>query len=108
MTPSNPVVAALVDAVNAGDRTAFYDLLTGDAVLTDDGTARDLTAWCDANLFAAAARLTPQREEPDGSRLIIAIHDEKWGDMTTYWDFTVEGDKIGRIDTGQAAAIGED
>ncbi|WP_026931130.1 hypothetical protein [Glycomyces tenuis] len=107
MTPSNPTVAALVDAVNAGDRTAFYALLTGDAVLTDDGVARDLAEWCDSNLFDADARLTPQRETMGGSRLIVAVHDDKWGDMTTYWDFTVDGDKIGRIDTGQAAAIGE-
>ncbi|WP_026922320.1 hypothetical protein [Glycomyces arizonensis] len=108
MRPSNPVVAALVDAVNAGDRTAFYDLLTGDAALTDDGVARDLAEWCDANLFDADARLTPEREALDGSRLIVAVRDDKWGEMTTYWDFTVDGDKIGRIDTGQAAAIGED
>ena len=107
MTPSNPVVAALIDAVNAGDRTAFFDLLTGDATLTDDGAERDLSEWCESNLFEANARLSPKREAMDGSRLIIDVHDDKWGEMTTYWDFTVDGDKIGRIDTGQAAAIGE-
>lgn len=107
MTPSNPTVAELIEAINAGDRTAFYDLLAGDAVLTDDGVARDLVEWCDSNLFDADARLTPQRETGDGSRLIVAVHDDKWGDMTTYWDFTVDGGKIDRIDTGQAAAIGE-
>ena len=107
MEPSNPIVASLIRAVNAGDRTAFYDLLTGDATLTDDGTERDLAAWCDSNLFDSNARLTPKRESREGSRLIVDIHDDKWGDMTTYWDFTVDGDKIGRIDTGQAAAIGE-
>ncbi|MCH7232636.1 hypothetical protein L0U85_17520 [Glycomyces sp. L485] len=107
MTPSNPVVAALVDAVNSGDRTAFFDLLTGDATLTDDGVERDLSEWSEANLFEANARLIPTREAMGGSRLIVEINDDKWGEMTTYWDFTVDGDKIGRIDTGQAAAIGE-
>ncbi|GAB3644610.1 nuclear transport factor 2 family protein [Glycomyces tarimensis] len=107
MRPSNPIVAALIDAVNAGDRTAYFDLVTGDAALTDDGSERDLAEWSETNLFEANARLTPTRESMGGSRLIVEVHDDKWGEMTTYWDFTVDGDKIGRIDTGQAAAIGE-
>ena len=30
--------------------------------------------------------------------------DDTWGQMSTYWRFQVTGDKISRIDTGQARA----
>ena len=42
---SDPTVDAFIAAVNAGDRTAFFDLLTPDVSMSDDGTDRDVRAW---------------------------------------------------------------
>ena len=39
---ADPVVRKLVEAVNAGDRDAFFALLTEDATMSDDGSDRDL------------------------------------------------------------------
>jgi hypothetical protein len=39
---ADPVVRRLVEAVNAGDRDAFFGLLTEDATMSDDGSERDL------------------------------------------------------------------
>jgi hypothetical protein len=35
-------------------------------------------------------------------RLVAAINDDTWGEIPTFWRFQVTGDKISRIDTGQA------
>jgi hypothetical protein len=36
--PSNPVVRRFVAALNAGDRPAFFAVLTSDATMSDDGS----------------------------------------------------------------------
>ncbi|MDX6350997.1 MAG: hypothetical protein QOF84_5787 [Streptomyces sp.] len=100
--PSNPVVSALVDTVNNGDRAAFMDLLASDAVLTDDGSRRALEDWIDREIFTANGRMAVQGEDPDGLNLTVRFHNDTWGDMNTRWHFEVAGGRISRIDTGQA------
>jgi hypothetical protein len=39
---TDPVVRQFVEAANAGDREAFFALLTPNASMSDDGTERDL------------------------------------------------------------------
>ena len=39
---ADPVVRKFVEAVNAGDRDAFFALLTENATMSDDGSDRDL------------------------------------------------------------------
>ena len=41
---TEPAVRALIAAINAGDREAFFAALTPDATMSDDGTDRDLAA----------------------------------------------------------------
>ena len=41
---TEPAVQALIAAINAGDRQAFFAALTPDATMSDDGTDRDLAA----------------------------------------------------------------
>ena len=36
---------ALVEAINANDRAAFFGLLAPDATMSDDGSDRDLESW---------------------------------------------------------------
>jgi ketosteroid isomerase-like protein len=100
--PSNPVVRRLVAAINDGDRDAFLATLTPDATLTDDGNPRPLTDWIDREIFTAHGHMNVERDEEDGLRLLARYRNDTWGEMMTFWHFQVTGDKISRIDTGQA------
>ena len=100
--PSNPVVARLVAAINDGDRDAFLATLIPDATLTDDGNPRSLTDWIDREIFSVHGHMNVEREEEDGLRLLARYRNDTWGEMPTFWRFHVIGDKISRIDTGQA------
>jgi hypothetical protein len=100
--PSNPVVASLVAAINDGNRDAFLATLAPGAVLTDDGNQRSLTGWIDREIFSVHGHLTIEREEEQGRYLLARYRNDTWGEMSTFWRFQVAGDKISRIDTGQA------
>ena len=99
---SNPVVRRLVAAINDDDRDAFLATLTPDATLTDDGNPRSLHDWIDREIFSARGRMNVEREEQDGLYLLARYRNDTWGEMSTFWRFQVTGDKISRIDTGQA------
>ena len=100
--PSNPIVGRLVAAINNADREAFLAVLSPDATLTDDGNPRILTEWIDREIFSVNGHLTVDREEEQGLRLLARYRNDTWGEMSTFWRFQVSGDKITRIDTGQA------
>lgn len=100
--PSNPAVHRLVAAINDGDREAFLATLAPGATLTDDGNPRSLTEWIDREIFSVHGHLTVEREGDDGLRLLARYRNDTWGQMSTYWRFQVTGDKISRIETGQA------
>lgn len=38
----------------------------------------------------------------NADRLLARYRNDTWGEMSTFWRFQVSGDKITRIDTGQA------
>ena len=100
--PANPVVGRLVAAINDGDRDAFLAVLSPDAELTDDGHPRALTDWIDREIFSVHGHLTVEREDEQGLRLLARYRNDTWGEMSTFWRFQLAGDKISRIDTGQA------
>jgi len=100
--PSSPVVRGLVAAINDGDREAFLAMLTSDATLPDDGNPRSLHDWIDREIFSVHGHMTVEHEDDDGLRLIARYRNDTWGEMRTFWRFQVTGDKISRIDTGQA------
>jgi hypothetical protein len=95
-------VRRLVTAINDGDQDAFLAKLTPDAALTDDGNPQSLRDWVDREIFSSHGHLTIEREEEHGLRLLALYRNDRWGEMSTYWRFQVTGDKVSRIDTGQA------
>jgi hypothetical protein len=99
---ADPVVRAFVTAVNAGDREAFFALLTRGATMSDDGTERDLEAWVDREIFDADGRMEIESQSADGRSLIVAYANSTWGAMRTRWRFEIEGDLVSRFETGQA------
>ncbi|AUG81263.1 hypothetical protein CFP65_6616 [Kitasatospora sp. MMS16-BH015] len=98
----DPTVQALIDAINKGDRTAFFALLTPDATMSDDGTGRDLAPWVDREIFSANGRLTVTSEAADGCSLTADYANDTWGTMRTAWRFTVTDGRISHFETGQA------
>ena len=100
---SDPVVRAFVAAVNANDRDAFFALLTPDATMSDDGSERDLEEWVDREIFSANGRMEVESESDEGRSLIVNYTNSTYGAMRTAWKFVVDGDKVSRFETGQAA-----
>lgn len=99
---TDPVVQAFITAVNKGDQTAFYDLLTPDATMSDDGTDRDLREWTAREIFDDNGHMEVESSSEDGKSLIIRYRNDTWGEMRTYWRFDVESGKVSRFETGQA------
>jgi hypothetical protein len=99
---SDPVVRKLVEAVNAGDRNAFFALLTPDATMSDDASERNLEEWVDREIFTADGRMEVESQSDDGRSLDVNYTNSTYGSMRTHWSFTVEGDKVKRLETGQA------
>ncbi|MEU6704827.1 nuclear transport factor 2 family protein [Streptomyces wuyuanensis] len=99
---SDPAVRAFVEAVNAGDRTAFEAALAPGATMSDDGSDRDLTEWTDREVFATRGHMDVESESGGGRSLVVRYRNDAWGEMRTAWRFTVEEGKIARFDTGQA------
>jgi len=98
----NPVVGAVVAAINSGDRAAFNALLAPDATMADDGSDRDLEEWIDQELFSANGRIRVESESDGGLYLQAQFRNDTWGEMRTAWRFTVVDGSVTRIETGQA------
>ncbi|WP_282784264.1 nuclear transport factor 2 family protein [Nocardia sp. CC201C] len=98
----DPAVRRFVDALNAGDRDAFYGVLTADATMSDDGSDRDLRQWTASEIFDTAGRMDIQSVSEGGRALVADYSNSRWGAMRTAWRFEVDGDKISRFETGQA------
>ena len=93
---------AFVAAVNAGDRDAFFALLTPDASMSDDGSERDLEEWVDREIFSANGRMDVDEQSDDGRSLEVTYTNSTWGAMHTTWRFIIEDDQVSRFETGQA------
>jgi hypothetical protein len=99
---TDPAVRALVTAVNAGDREAFFAALAPGATMSDDGTERNLEEWVDREIFSSAGHMEIESEDEDGRHLMVTYSNETYGAMNTEWRFEVEGGKVTRFETGQA------
>src|SRR5262245_33683687 len=99
---TDAVVRRFIEAVNAGDREGFFALLTEGATMSDDGSERDLTDWVDRELFSAEGRMEVDSQSDDGRSLIVNVTNSTYGTMRTHWEFTVEGERVTRFETGQA------
>jgi hypothetical protein len=98
----DPAVRAFIDALNAGDRTAFQAALAPDATMSDDGTDRDLTEWTEKEIFSSQGHLEVESAEDEGRRFVANYSNSTWGAMRTRWAFTVRDGKVARFETGQA------
>jgi hypothetical protein len=102
MSVTEPAVQALIAAINAGDREAFFGVLAPDATMSDDGADRNLADWAEREIFTVHGHLDVISAEDGGRSLIAAYRNDTWGEMRTRWAFTVTGGTISRFETGQA------
>ncbi|HEV2636760.1 MAG TPA: nuclear transport factor 2 family protein [Actinocrinis sp.] len=98
----NPVVSALVAALNAGDRAAFTALLAPGATMSDDGSDRDVQEWIEREIFSANGHIRVESESNGGLGLLAQFRNDAWGEMRTTWRFEVDGGLVTRFETGQA------
>ncbi|GAB4589524.1 nuclear transport factor 2 family protein [Nocardia sp. IFM 10818] len=97
----DPTVQKFVDAVNTHDVDAFFETLTADASMSDDGAERNLAQWTDSEIFATNGRM--KVESVGGPTEFVADYsNDRWGSMRTAWRFTVRDGLISRFETGQA------
>ena len=99
---TDPVVLSFIETINAGERDEFFALLADGATMSDDGSERDLTEWVDREIFSAGGRMEVESQSDDGRSLIIDVTNATYGTMRTHWEFTIDGDKVARFETGQA------
>jgi hypothetical protein len=100
---ADPVIRRFIEVVNAGDRDTFFGLLTSDASMSDDGSERDLEEWVDREIFSSQGRMEVESQSDDGRSLIVNYTNSTYGTMRTTWKFIVDGDRVARFETGQAA-----
>ncbi|QLY32156.1 nuclear transport factor 2 family protein [Nocardia huaxiensis] len=101
MTQLDRTVQKFVDAVNSHDVDAFFETLTADASMSDDGAERNLAQWTDSEIFATNGHM---KVESVGSptEFVADYSNDRWGSMRTAWRFTVRDGLISRFETGQA------
>ncbi|MFE5766899.1 nuclear transport factor 2 family protein [Streptomyces sp. NPDC056485] len=99
---TDPTVRAFVTAVNAGDQSAFFALLTPDATMSDDGSDRDVAQWAEKEIWSASGHMDVVSESDGGLALIVDYRNDTWGEMRTAWRFVTDSGRIGRFETGQA------
>jgi hypothetical protein len=99
---TDPAVQAVIAAVNAGDREAFFAALAPGATMSDDGTDRAVAGWADREIFSTAGHLDVIEARDGGRSLIAGYRNSRWGEMRTRWAFTVTGGRVSRFETGQA------
>lgn len=99
---NDAAVLTLIEAINRGDRDAFFAVLSEDATLSDDGTERDLATWVDREIFESNGHLDVETATDEGRSLVARYRNDTYGTMRTRWRFDVRDGKVTRIEAGQA------
>ena len=100
---TNPVIKAVIEALQNGDRKTWSALFEPDAELYDDGSPRSLKEFT-RDAFGHERFTSIDRVENNGLDLTGAFHSDRWGDFQTYFRFQLSpAGKINRLDIGQAS-----
>jgi hypothetical protein len=100
---TNPVVKQAIDALQAGDKQAWFALFTNNAQLFDDGNKMNFKSFFEKAL--GHERFTSiDKVEQNGLHIYGKFHSDQWGDFKTYFKFTVDANgKISKLEIGQAS-----
>jgi hypothetical protein len=99
---TQPIVKKAIDALQAGDKTAWFALFTDDAALYDDDNEKNFRHFFEKAL--GHERFTAiDKVENSGLHLYGRFHSDTWGNFKTYFKFFINPEgKIYRLDIGQA------
>lgn len=100
---SNPLVKQAIEALQSGDKQAWFALFTNDAQLFDDGNKMNFKSFFEKALgherFTSIGKV-----EQNGLHVYGKFHSDQWGDFKTYFKFTVDANsKISKLEIGQAS-----
>lgn len=100
---SNPTVKKALEALQAGDKTAWFSLFTSDAQLFDDGNPMNFRSFFEDAL--GHERFTSiDKVGHDGLQVYGRFHSDKWGNFKTCFKFMINASgQITRLDIGQAS-----
>jgi hypothetical protein len=100
---TNPIVKKAIDALQAGDKKAWFALFTHDAELFDDGNKMNFKSFFEKAL--GHERFTSiDKVEHNSLNIYGKFHSDQWGDFKTYFKFTINAEgMISRLDIGQAS-----
>jgi len=100
----NPIVKAALQAMQDGNRAAWFSQFVSNPILTDDENPRDFVTWSDAELFDKSRGWVTEVDkiENDGLLLYAKFHSDQWGDFKTTMKFALRDGKISRLDVAQA------
>ncbi|HEX8021455.1 hypothetical protein [Mucilaginibacter sp.] len=100
---TNPVVKQAIDALQSGNKQAWFGLFADDAQLFDDGNKMNFKSFFEKAL--GHERFTSiDKVEQNGLHVYGKFHSDQWGDFKTYFKFTVDADgKISKLEIGQAS-----
>ncbi|WPU98538.1 hypothetical protein SNE26_21165 [Mucilaginibacter sp. cycad4] len=100
---SNPVVKQAIDALQNGDRQAWFALFTNDAQLFDDGNKMNFKSFFEKAL-GHERFISIDKVEQNGLHVYGKFHSDQWGDFKTYFKFTVGADgKVSKLEIGKAS-----
>jgi hypothetical protein len=99
---TNPVIKQAINALQNGDKQAWFALFTADALLFDDGNKMNFKSFFEKAL--GHERFTSiDKVEQNGLHVYGKFHSDQWGNFKTYFKFTVDTDgKISKLEIGQA------
>ncbi|WP_223818030.1 hypothetical protein [Mucilaginibacter rubeus] len=100
---SNTVVKQAIEALQNGDKKAWFALFTNDAQLFDDGNKMNFKSFFEKAL--GHERFTSiDKVEQNGLHVYGKFHSDQWGDFKTYFKFTIDANsKISKLEIGQAS-----
>ena len=100
---TNPVVRAAIEALENGDRAAWYALFEPHAELFDDGSPWNLEEFTN-HAVSHERLLSIAQVKDEGLDLVGEIYSELWGSFRSYFRFRISpAGRIARLDVGRAA-----
>ncbi|MGF7038357.1 hypothetical protein [Mucilaginibacter lappiensis] len=100
---TNPIVKKAIDALQAGDKKAWFALFTDDAELFDDGRKMNFKSFFE-KAFGHERFTRIDKVENNGLDVYGKFHSDQWGDFKTYFKLHIDAKgKINRLDIGQAS-----
>lgn len=97
---SNPIVKAAITAWQNRYAETWKSLFTADAELFDDGSPRDFASF--NKDIGREYFISIDKVENRSLNIYGEFHSDKGGNFKAYFKFKIKGEKITRLDVGQA------